>query len=172
MWGSYSMVTRLYQRLIDEHGMDGVSHALVQRYVKQRRPEIAAEMGRGPAKVFIPQTHRRGEEAEVDFGDIAIRLRGELATCYLLCYRMSWSGTLFTAHSLVGRAGSLFRGPPARAAWCRWRGDRMCPLRRHQEVDPYPSNAIQFPTRHSVRKLDALRLTVGVMCVPDRSAVW
>ncbi|MFE9328711.1 hypothetical protein ACIHDR_48035 [Nocardia sp. NPDC052278] len=42
--------------------------------------------------MFIPQTHRPGEEAEVDFGDITIRLRGELVICYLFCFRMSFSG--------------------------------------------------------------------------------
>lgn len=77
--------TRMYQRLIDEHGLTAVSYPVVQRYVKQRRSEIAAEMGRGPATVFIPQTHRPGEEAEVDFGDITVRLRGELIilTCFV-----------------------------------------------------------------------------------------
>ncbi|KAA0015968.1 IS21 family transposase [Antrihabitans cavernicola] len=103
-------VTRLYRRLIDEHGMSDVSYALVQRYVKHRRPEIATAMGRMPAKVFIPQTHRPGEEAEVDFGDIAIRLRGELVTCYLFCYRMSFSGKAVHRASLSAGQEAFFEG--------------------------------------------------------------
>ncbi|MFE9328741.1 Mu transposase domain-containing protein [Nocardia sp. NPDC052278] len=46
----------------------------------------------GPAEVFIPQTHRPGAEAEVDFGDFSVRLRGETVTCYLFSFRMSFSG--------------------------------------------------------------------------------
>jgi transposase len=59
-------LTRIYQRLIDEHGMTDVSYPVVGRYVRKRRPEILAVTGRAPAKVFIPQTHRPGEEADSD----------------------------------------------------------------------------------------------------------
>ncbi|MEX3656037.1 IS21 family transposase [Mycolicibacterium fortuitum] len=101
---------RMFQRLIDEHDLTGVSYPVVQRYVKQRRPEIAAEMGRGPATVFIPQTHRPGEEAEVDFGDITVRLRGELITCYLFCFRMSFSGKAIHRASLSAGQEAFFEG--------------------------------------------------------------
>jgi hypothetical protein len=42
--------------------------------------------------VFFPQTHRPGAEAEVDFGEVAINLRGELVTCMLFAFRLSFSG--------------------------------------------------------------------------------
>lgn len=103
-------VTRIYQRMLDEHDMTDVSYAVLQRYVKQRRPEIAAEMGRGPAKVFIPQVHRPGEEGEVDFGDIAVRLRGELVTCYLFCFRLSFSGKAIHRASLSAGQEAFFEG--------------------------------------------------------------
>ncbi|MGW5315466.1 IS21 family transposase [Nocardia thailandica] len=102
--------TRIYQRLIEECGMDGVSYSVLGRYVRQRKPEIAAEHGRGPVNVFIPQTHRPGEEAEVDFGDIAVWLRGELVTCYLFCFRMSFSGKAVHRASLSAGQEAFFEG--------------------------------------------------------------
>ncbi|MDP9792887.1 transposase [Catenuloplanes nepalensis] len=72
---------RIYDRLIDEHGMQAVSYQVVRGYVAERKPKIRAEAGRGPVNVFLPQTHRPGEEAEVDFGEVVISLRGEPVTC-------------------------------------------------------------------------------------------
>lgn len=51
-------------------------------YVARRRPEIRIEEGRGPAKVFVPQHHPPGLEAEVDFGELWVRLAGVLVKCY------------------------------------------------------------------------------------------
>ncbi|MBF6185065.1 IS21 family transposase [Nocardia farcinica] len=103
-------LTRIYQRLIDECGMSGVSYSVLGRYVRERKPQILAEHGRGPANVFIPQTHRPGEEAEVDFGDIAVWLRGELVTCYLFCFRMSFSGKAVHRASLSAGQEAFFEG--------------------------------------------------------------
>jgi transposase len=80
-------VKRIYDRLLDEHGMREVSYAVVRAYVADRKPKIRVEAGRGPANVFFPQTHRPGMEAEVDFGEVAINLRGELVTCMLFAFR-------------------------------------------------------------------------------------
>ncbi|MFJ8495816.1 hypothetical protein ACIRBZ_46960 [Streptomyces sp. NPDC094038] len=62
---------RVFDRLVDEHGMDNVSYGRVRDYIKRRRPEIWVEEGRGPPAVFIPQPHRPGEEAEVVAADPA-----------------------------------------------------------------------------------------------------
>jgi hypothetical protein len=62
---------------------------MVREYVATRRREIRVEIGREPANAFIPQEHLPGREAEVDFGDVAIRLRGELVTCALFSLRLS-----------------------------------------------------------------------------------
>ena len=51
--------TRIHARLLDEHEAGDVSYAAVRDYVARRRPEIRIEEGRGPAKVFVPQHHRR-----------------------------------------------------------------------------------------------------------------
>ncbi|WP_369780716.1 IS21 family transposase [Streptomyces sp. R33] len=84
-------VTRIFHRLVEEHGAD-VSYQMVRRYVSDRKPQILVESGKAPVEAFIPQTHQPGMEAEVDFGDVTIRLAGELVTCYLFSFRLSYSG--------------------------------------------------------------------------------
>jgi len=64
---------RIFDRLVAEHDAVQVSYAMVRAYVAQRRPEIRVEAGRGAPAVFVPQSHRPGVEAEVDFGDVAVR---------------------------------------------------------------------------------------------------
>jgi len=39
------------------------------------------DAGRGPAEVFVRQSHRPGDEAEADFGEVVVRLAGEPVTC-------------------------------------------------------------------------------------------
>ncbi|GAA3182989.1 MULTISPECIES: hypothetical protein [Streptomyces] len=65
---------------------------MVRRYVFDRKPEILAASGKAPVEAFVPQTHQPGQQAEVDFGDVTIRLAGELVTCFLFSLRMSYSG--------------------------------------------------------------------------------
>jgi transposase len=79
---------RIFDRLVAEQEMEGVSYSTVGDYVRWRRPEIRVEEGRGPAQVFIPQAHQPGAEAEVDFGDVWI----VLTKCYLFTFRLSYSG--------------------------------------------------------------------------------
>jgi transposase len=85
-------VRRIFDRLVAEHEMEGVSYGTVADYVRWRRPQVRVEAGRGPLEVFVPQTHRAGAEAEVDFGDVWIDLAGESTKCYLFTFRMSYSG--------------------------------------------------------------------------------
>lgn len=67
---------RILARLVAEHGAVHLSYSTLRDYVARRRPEIWIEEGRGPAKVFVPQHHRPGLEAEVDFGELYVRLAG------------------------------------------------------------------------------------------------
>lgn len=85
-------VRRIYHLLLDEYGMADVSYQVVRTYVADRKPKIRAESGRGPIKVFFPRTHRPGAEAEVDFGEVVINLRGEPVTRMLFSFRTSFSG--------------------------------------------------------------------------------
>ena len=103
-------ITRIYRRLIDEHGMTDVSYPVVRAHVAERKPQIRVEAGRGPAEVFIPQTHRPGDEAEVDFGDVVVRLAGQDVRCVLFCLRLSYSGKAVHRVSLSGGQEAFFEG--------------------------------------------------------------
>jgi transposase len=102
--------TRIFDRLIKEQQATGITYGMVRTYVANRRPQIRLEQGRAPVEAFVPQTHLPGREAEVDFGEVAIRLRGELVTCYLFCFRLSYSGK--AVHRISASAGqeAFFEG--------------------------------------------------------------
>lgn len=103
-------VTRIYARLIEEHGLTDVSYAVVRRYVAERAPQIRAEHGRGEPGLFVPQTHLPGREAEVDFGEIAIILGGVQVTVHLFSLRMSYSGKAVHRVSATGGQEAFFEG--------------------------------------------------------------
>jgi transposase len=103
-------VTRIWHRLMDEHGMAGVSYSVVRAYVAERKPQVRAEAGRGPAEVFVQQSHKPGDEAEVDFGEVMVMLAGEQVKCYLFCLRLSYSGKAVHRVSLSGGQEAFFEG--------------------------------------------------------------
>jgi transposase len=67
---------RVYVRLINERGYEG-SYSTVQRYVKQRREEMARERDRRDAEGFLQLSWLPGE-IQVDFGEADFRVRGVL----------------------------------------------------------------------------------------------
>ena len=75
----------------------------VRDYVARRRPEIRVEEGRGPAKVFVPQHHPPGQDAEVDFGELWVRLAGVMTKCFLFVLRLSYSGK--AVHKVFATSG-------------------------------------------------------------------
>lgn len=101
---------RIFDRLVAEHAMAGVSYPVVRRYVSARRSQILADAGRGPALVFVPQSHRPGAEAEVDFGDVSVRLGGQLVTCALFAFRMSYSGRAVHRVFITAGQEAFFEG--------------------------------------------------------------
>jgi transposase len=103
-------VTRIWRRLVDEHGMSDVSYPVVRAYVAERKPQVRAEAGRGPAEVFLRQSHRPGDEAEVDFGEVVVRLAGQDVRCYLFCLRLSFSGKAVHRVSLSGGQEAFLAG--------------------------------------------------------------
>ena len=98
--------------LAAEHQMADVGYTTVRDYVCRRRPEVRIEEGHGPAKVFIPLHHPPGLEAEVDFGELWVRLAGVMTKCYLFVYRMSYSGKAI--HRVFSTCGQAWGRPPTR----------------------------------------------------------
>lgn len=80
-------MTGIYHRLIDKCGVNGMPYSVLGCYVRQRKPEIAAEHGCGPVNVFVPQTHRLEEESRSTAATWRVA-RGELVTSCLYCFRI------------------------------------------------------------------------------------
>lgn len=85
-------VRRILTRLVQENDAGDLSYSTVRDYVAGRRRDIAQEAGRGRQEAFILQTHVAGEEAEVDFGELWVRLAGRPTKVYMFALRMSYSG--------------------------------------------------------------------------------
>jgi transposase len=100
---------RIFDRLVDEHDAP-VSYGIVRRYVAERRPQIRVEAGRAPVEAFISQTHKPGAEAEVDFGDVTVRIAGQQVTCYLFSLRLSYSGKAVHRVFASGGQEAFFEG--------------------------------------------------------------
>jgi transposase len=78
---------RVWQRLVDEHGV-GVSERQVRRYVHRRRREL----GEPVDEVFVPQVHEPGVEAEVDWGEAEVEIAGVRRMVQLFLMRACYSG--------------------------------------------------------------------------------
>jgi transposase len=83
---------RILARLVDEHDAVGLSYSTVRDHVGKRRPQILAEAGRPLEVGFVPQTHPPAAEAEVDFHDLWVMLRGVKTKTALFTMRLSYSG--------------------------------------------------------------------------------
>ena len=81
---------RVWQRLIAEHGAS-LAEVTVSRYVGRRR----VELGLVNKDVFVPQTHPRGAEAEVDFGEFDTTIAGSTVRLWMFVMRLSHSGRAF-----------------------------------------------------------------------------
>jgi transposase len=63
----------------------------VRDYVRVRRAQIDVEAGRR-VEVFVPQQHAPGAEAEVDFDEVYVVLKGVKTKCHMFVFRLSNSG--------------------------------------------------------------------------------
>jgi transposase len=80
---------RIWQRLSDEHGAQ-VAEVTVRQYVQRRRREIAPH-----PEAFVPQIHLPGQEAEVDWGEAVVVLRGRREKVGLFYLRSCHAGAAF-----------------------------------------------------------------------------
>jgi transposase len=82
---------RILARLIEDHEAEELSYSTVRDYVRVRRAQIDVEAGRR-VEVFVPQEHAPGAEAEVDFGEVYVVLKGVKTKCHMFVFRLSNSG--------------------------------------------------------------------------------
>jgi transposase len=92
---------RVWERLVAEYGAQ-VGESTVRRFVAQ----VKADLVKTPM-VAVPQTHRLGAEAEVDFGEFHAWLDGESTRLWLFVMRLSASGKAFH-HVFGNQCGESF----------------------------------------------------------------
>jgi transposase len=102
---------RIWQRLVEEHGAE-VSERQVCRYVRARRRQLG-EVG----EVFVPLVSDAGVEAEVDWGEAKIRLRGELVDAHLFLMRPCFSGAAFVMAFATESQQAFLEGHVAAFEW-------------------------------------------------------
>jgi transposase len=100
---------RVLARLVDEHGVE-----TVRGYVARRRPEIVAEANRPVEDGCVPQRHDPGAEAEVDFHDLWVILRGVKTKTALFTMRLSFSGRAGTEACAPAPSPDEYRLPPGK----------------------------------------------------------
>ncbi len=80
---------RIFQRLTEEHGAE-VSERAVRKWVAARRRELG-----DPPAAMVPLVHDPGAEAEVDWGQAVVILRGRATKVFIFHMRACHSGGAF-----------------------------------------------------------------------------
>jgi transposase len=96
---------RIWQRLVAEYGAE-LGESTVRKYVARLRREL----GGGVGQVSVPQVHRPGEEAEVDFAELWVWLEGALSKLWLFTMRLSCSGRAFHRAFVTQAQEAFFEG--------------------------------------------------------------
>ena len=91
-----------------------------------------AAANRNVAEGFVPQHHEFGAEAEVDFADLWIILRGVKTKVFLFTMRLSASGALGASCVRHPRAGGFPGRPRSCAGTSGWGAGRQDPLRQSE----------------------------------------
>ena len=153
---------RVWQRLVAEHHA-AVAEVTVSRYVRRRR----VELGVVDREVFVPQVHEPGAEAEVDFGELYVRVDGQPVKCWMFVMRLSASGKAF--HVAYGtqaqeafleghvKAFEHFGGAPGRV--------------RYDNLKPAVVRVLKGRDRQESERFVALRSTYGFdsfFCIPGQ----
>lgn len=128
---------RIYQRLVAEHSFSG-GESTVREYVRKRRPR--------ERPLFIPLAYEPGEDAQFDFGEALVMMKGRPLTIQLLVVRLCYSKApflmafpnqqqeaLFEGHK---EAFAFFGGVP-HAIWYDHLSQAVKPGRRGQEQEAF-----------------------------------
>jgi transposase len=82
---------RIYTRLREEHPELPIAESTVRHYVAQRKRELGLQ-GR---EVFVPQSYKWGQEAQVDWFEATVKLAGEPVKLQFFAMRSMASGDAF-----------------------------------------------------------------------------
>jgi transposase len=92
---------RIYHRLVEEHGYTG-GESTVREYVHKHRVRRS--------QVFIPLSYEPGEDAQVDFGEALVIMKGRPVTVQIFVGRLCYSKIPFLVASPNQQQEALFEG--------------------------------------------------------------
>ena len=92
---------RIYHRLVSEKGYRG-GESTVRDYVRLRRPP--------PNEVFIPLSYNPGEDAQADFGEAVVVMKGHPLTVQVFVGQLCFSKIPFIVASPNQQQEALFEG--------------------------------------------------------------
>jgi transposase len=92
---------RIYHRLVEEHGYSG-GESTVREYVHKHRI--------WQSQVFIPLSYEPGEDAQVDFGEAIVIMKGRPVTVQIFVGRLCYSKIPFLVASPNQQQEALFEG--------------------------------------------------------------
>jgi transposase len=98
--------TRIHRQLLEEGYQVGIT--TVRDYLRERR--------RKRAEVFVPLVHRPGEEAQVDFFEVAVEEDGQMRKAWKFVMRLMYSGRDFRPAEGHDKGGVEARGKGIRLA--------------------------------------------------------
>lgn len=149
---------RVLARLVDENGVSEISYSTVRDYVAKRRPQILAQAGRALEVGCVPQTHPPAAEAEVDFHDLWVLLRGVKTKTALFTMRLSCSGRAAHRASLSQGQEAFLEGHVH--AFDRLGGVPTEKI-RYDNLKPAVSRVLFGRTRVETQRWVAFRSTYG-----------
>ncbi len=99
---------RIYVRLVNEHDFTGAERT-VREYVSKLRPRLN--------EMAIPLEFDPGADAQCDWGEAQVRMKGELINAQVLCMKLSYSGRPFVMAFPTQRQEAFFEGQRQAFEW-------------------------------------------------------
>jgi len=130
---------RIWERLRDELGAK-VEESTVRRYVAERRRALAPRI-----RAFVHLVFSPGEAAQVDWGDVTVRIGGRLVKAHMFCMRLGFPAAPFVMVSPTQRlecfveaqirALDFFGGIPRRVIYDNLRSAVLKVLHRSRKLN-------------------------------------
>jgi transposase len=99
---------RIYKRLVGECGFTGAERT-VREHVSKLKPRFT--------EMAIPLEFDPGVDAQCDWGEAQVRMKGEIINAHVLCMKLSYSGRPFVMAFPTQRQEAFFEGQRQAFEW-------------------------------------------------------
>ena len=118
---------RIWTRVREEYPEQTISESQVRRYVRKRKREC----GLVADEIFVPQSYRPGQEAQVDWYEAIVKVGGQERKLYFFTMRSMASGDAFHCAYPHATQQALLDGHEKAFAYCpSLGGSKPSPFRR------------------------------------------